>query len=87
MIHFLEDDLAKDVLTWKDEHAFSQPTAARHLLGVLAYINEFSESDIESVHSMAEKETLLVFFNCHASSIREILKNPVDRHNSEFSFA
>ena len=56
------------------EHAYDQPTAARQLMGILNYINDFSDKKFNYLHPTFDKESSLIqlFFNCKKSSIESI---------------
>jgi hypothetical protein len=43
VLEYLRTELHKEVFTWKEEHGYDQPSAARELLGLIRYINEFTE--------------------------------------------
>ena len=89
---YLKHSFTKEVLTFKTENvldAYEQPWAARQILGLLTYINQFAERDIETMHFMVPEgyNTAFMFFNCHHKSVREVLTKPVSSSNAQFSFS
>jgi hypothetical protein len=88
---YLITDLAKEVMTFKDklEHVYDQPYAVRSLLGVLGYINDFTERPIETTHMSvnAEKKNLNLFFNCKKDSVLAVLESPIPSNKVEASYS
>ena len=80
----------KEVITLKDkdEHVYDQPNSMRSLLGLLSYINDFSDRDIETTHISVTPETknLNMFFNCKKESVETIYANPIPSKKVEVSF-
>lgn len=58
--------IGRDVIPFKMEHAYDQPTAARQLMGILNYINDFSDRKLNYMHPTFDKKYSLIqlFFNC-----------------------
>lgn len=58
---------------------FKSPMAARQLIGVLRYINDFSQRPMNTLHVMTdpERELAHLFFNCHKASVLDVLSKPV----------
>ena len=89
--NYLEQDFAKDVITHKNEgeHIYDQPYAVRSLVGVLGYINDFTERPIETTHMSVnkEKKNFNMHFNCKKDSILEVVNAPIPSNKAEVSFA
>jgi len=47
---YLETEFKSMVVTFVGEHPYSQPTSTRQALGMIGYINDFSEREIETTH-------------------------------------
>ena len=70
------------------EHVYDQPTAARALLGLMGYINDFTERPIETTHmQISPNLSLQMFFNCKKSSVEAVLAKPIKRDYTEISFS
>jgi len=67
---------------------YKRPMAARQLIGVLRYINDFASRPTDTLHAMvnAEQEVVRLFFNCHADSVRDALAKEVPAGYFEASF-
>ena len=67
---------------------YKNPMAARQLLGVLKYINDFTVRPINTLHPLVnqEKQVVHLFFNCHTKSIMDALTKPVPTGYFEASF-
>lgn len=89
ILKFLKIDLPHLVITHlePEEHAYDQPISARSLLGLMGYINDFTERPIETTHmQMTADHSLQMFFNCKKDSIESVLSKPIGRDTTEFSF-
>lgn len=86
----MTDDLTKEVITHKEmgEHVYDQPYSARSLLGLLGYINDFTERDIETTHVSVSPKVgnLNIFINCKKESVETIYANPIPANKVELSF-
>lgn len=60
----------------------------RSLLGLLGYINDFTERDIETTHVNVSpiNKNLNIFFNCKKDSVETIYSNPIPSNKVEVSF-
>jgi hypothetical protein len=49
---YLTEEFSSEVITFKNEgeHVYDQPYATRSLIGVLGYINDFTERPIDTTH-------------------------------------
>lgn len=83
----MEENIPKTVLTFlnKGEHGFDQPTSARYILGMIEYVNDFTDRLLETLHPMVENDVLNLFFNCKKDSVEEVLKKPISRDHAEIS--
>ena len=89
ILKFLKNDLSHLVITHLEpgEHAYDQPISARSLLGLMGYINDFTDRPIETTHmQMTPDHSLQMFFNCKKDSIESVLSKPIGRDTTEFSF-
>ena len=70
------------------EHVYDQPYSARSLLGLLGYINDFTERDIETTHVSVSPKVgnLNIFINCKKESVETIYANPIPANKVELSF-
>jgi len=57
-------------------------------MGIIEYIKEFLSDQQNSFHavSLERNQNLAVFFNCHFQSIEKLIRKPVPKDGSEFSF-
>ena len=57
-------------------------------MGLLGYINDFNERDIETTHVSVFPKTgnLNIFFNCKKESVETIYANPIATNKVEISF-
>lgn len=60
----------------------------RSLLGLIGYINDFTEREIETTHISVspENKNLNMFFNCKKESVETIYANPIPSNKVELSF-
>jgi len=67
---------------------YRSPMAARQLMGLLKYVDDFVARPMDTLHVMVSKENELIhlFFNCHGGSIRDALEKPVPAGYVELSF-
>ena len=49
---WMENEFVKDVMTFKSEYIYNQPYVNRQLSGLLRYINDFAEDNVESLTIM-----------------------------------
>ena len=56
------------------------------MLGILKYINDFTEREIETLHVEPYDDVLYIFFNCKDTSIEDILATKVAPDFAELSF-
>ena len=69
------------LLTYKHESPYDQPTAARQLLGLLGYVNDFSSRAHETLYVMTRNDTTLdLYFNCKAAEVQASLDKPGEEH-------
>jgi hypothetical protein len=49
---YLTEEFSSEVITFKNEgeHVYDQPYSTRSLIGVLGYINDFTERPIDTTH-------------------------------------
>ena len=73
--NYMINDFQKLVLSFdhKNEHIYDQPASMRQLVGFLNYINDFTQRPIETLHVEASSKSIIAFFNCKESSIKEVL--------------
>lgn len=81
---YLEEELPKEVFTLEAADDWTQPQAARQLLGLIKYLNHFAESEFETFHALKTENTLGMFFNCKVESVREALAEHVPRDEVKF---
>ena len=98
MKYFLENNLAEKALfhIYKEGEPWNRnpiedywsPFAARTLMGILHYINDFSQGIRETMHVQINPDKGIVwfFFNCHGESIRDALRKEVRPGYFEMSF-
>jgi hypothetical protein len=68
-------------------HVYDEPTSARALLGLMGYINDFTERPIETTHMMTTpNHSIQMFFNCKKASIESVLSKSISRERTEISF-
>ena len=71
---YLEQKFAQEVFTFEAEDDWTQPEAARQLLGLIKYFNRFASGEHETFHALATESSLAMFFNCKAGSARDALE-------------
>ena len=52
---------------------------------MIAYVNDFTDRALDTLHPMVENDVLNLFFNCKKDSVEEILKKPIARDHTEIS--